>query len=614
MISSGFKEYIVMCNDINGTISRVLTLSTRGIATAMVASVLYGGLAFAVEGDMKNNPLNNVSAIAGGIFDSTSATFNSVKSSGDSFPNTGNIVLIDSTKGIIYAAELFSETAEALPVGKYVAARYIISGNIQRPAINVTFTLNNSATFGGPVGLAIAPGSSGLVKDTTTVPGVTTRQGGIDCRDVLSATADNPTGTVPAGPQAGTGVNSVSVASTGGGNNASSVTYEIRLQHATDSPKDADDGAVPCKIADGAELLLLYTLNAPTLKTAGEKVTLTATFTDVGGPGIPNPTRSVDIAQSKQGVTANITKPTGVGYLSAALEKKEFDTTLSTNPPVVDKTNAVIGYISLVGIVGVKDKSGDDFTLADLSLSDASSSTLVISGGQFAASLGGAEGGRVYIAGGTEINATSVTASEATFTFGNVTPSPLTSISDMGINGAAIRMVINGTTAVNDVATDPLATLTLNLSNGSNILLEDKPLLKFKPAGTECIVYNVPPPSENASDALSIRVTNNSSKEVALTGTMYNLDGTVAFSSQDLLAGKKLAPYATQYLDSQSIVSATGVSSWSGRAVLVIFSQSSDIEVLAMLRSQHIVLQNGQKGGDLSNISTGATGSSCTTN
>jgi len=93
-------------------------------------------------------------------------------------------------------------------------------------------------------------------------------------------------------------------------------------------------------------------------------------------------------------------------------------------------------------------------------------------------------------------------------------------------------------------------------------------------------------------------VTNDSAIAGKLMGKFFGMDGTMMWSG-DLMA-EELQPGVTTRLENDSLATTMGIT-WEGRS-----STIPEMEVMALIR------QNGIKFAPLSNLSTGAHGTSCT--
>jgi hypothetical protein len=100
----------------------------------------------------------------------------------------------------------------------------------------------------------------------------------------------------------------------------------------------------------------------------------------------------------------------------------------------------------------------------------------------------------------------------------------------------------------------------------------------------------------------SIRVTNKTGIDGKLTAILYDKDGNILGGPVTLIEAMK--PGVTEVFDSWVIRDKlTGGTAFPGRAMMVITSTLSKMEMLALLRHE--------PGGPLTNVSIGASGASC---
>jgi len=239
----------------------------------------------------------------------------------------------------------------------------------------------------------------------------------------------------------------------------------------------------------------------------------------------------------------------------------------------------------------------------------ADNSKLKVTGGQFQASRNSP--GKVFInaTSGTSqanISADFVTQDSAGdwSALWNLDSTEMASIATA--SPAYISIQTDGVAEVNTVENAPHGAFTIDFNNAAykDITVEGD-LRKISKDGTVCTVYQIPPPSTTTgADLMSIRITNDSSIAAKITGTLYDMDGTILGTANTGLDAAELPPGATLRIDSNKLAAAFGVT-WKTRAVLKITSILPQMEVMALIRQQGIPF------APLSNISTGAKGTSC---
>ncbi len=347
-------------------------------------------------------------------------------------------------------------------------------------------------------------------------------------------------------------------------------------------------------------IMLLYKLgNTKALSSAGEKINMEVTLKTRSSGKIVSSGRSITVATSKAGVkTAELrTIESGDVKISVITDSKEFT---GSGKPFVGTTEARIGYLNLDNTSGVKAADGyTDFEIGGDGAS-ADKSTLVITEGQFAASLT-APKGKVYInANGKSFDADTVTETEATW---NLQDAELRDIADAPEDTTYIQFIVDGEKAINVPENTPVGTLTLDFADTTTTdLTIDSALLRIKKDGTICQVYNVP--NSTAADALSIRITNDSASAGKLTATLIDMEGTqVIPAGTELFGGEEIQSLETKRISAADLETLAGTS-WEKRARLVISSTLPKLEVLTVLR-QNV------PGAPLTNLSLGASGKSC---
>ena len=299
---------------------------------------------------------------------------------------------------------------------------------------------------------------------------------------------------------------------------------------------------------------------------------------------------------------------TGTVKISVSDNSKKFT---GNGNPFVSETTARIGYLKITnhsGGSGNPNIMGSDgetlFKVGETGdgalnvTGESTGSTLVISGGQFAASK--TAPGQVFLNATTaKVVANPVEDEAATF---KLTDADFPNLStDTNI---AIQMTADGSTAINTVENQPEATLKLDFKEAYVKDIEVGPvkLRQIGKDGTVCVVYIVPA-SSVAIEKINIRITNDSQEAGTLEGKLYNTEtgdligsGFLNGTDDPLGAGKTVVYQATHLEDK--------IGTWEGRAMLEIISTLPSLEVLPLMRNQ-------RDRSLLTNIGKGATGSSC---
>jgi len=371
------------------------------------------------------------------------------------------------------------------------------------------------------------------------------------------------------------------------------------------------------------QLMMLYKLtDLGALATTGETVKMTAEMRMPTLGVMVNPTRQITVAKSAQAVTGNIVPLAPTVLISVSSKSTQFS---GEGEAFVNAYAANIGKLTLKDARGMstdipmKEDAVNPFSIGTNVL--ASGSVLTVTYGQFSASQ--ALPGKVFVKGvspgGAEISADQVTTDvDGNWTaIWNLDSTDLNTIL-ADAKGAYIGMRVDGNTSINSNTNDqnPHAKLDLDFDNTA---YQDKSvegdLLRIAKDGTTCIIYVVPPHNPDVpADVLNIRITNDSSIADIPKGTMYDVDGNVLFAGQDLFE-TPLGPGATAYLTNEKLnqfVEDAG-NKWptddgKRRTMLRIESTISKLEVLALVRQRNAA---GGAIGPLSNLSVGATGTSC---
>ncbi|OQY47856.1 MAG: hypothetical protein DRR08_26690 [Candidatus Parabeggiatoa sp. nov. 2] len=517
-----------------------------GVAIAAALS-LQVGVAQAA-GSFKNVSQASTGTVDAAAGDGKILTDNILVASFDNI-SSGSLLLDVPATGIIYATELFGgESSPTLPKTKMAAVLYTVDGPIDKN-FNMRFTLS-AGKFAEDPNLAISD------KDN-------------DYKTLIGKTS--------------------------GGKGSNSVNFFVSAQSN--------------KLGTDDQLMLAYQITeANEALATGGFVKLTAELKTPSDLPV-NPPREVTIATSKQAVTAELTiEDTGTVKISVSDNSKKFT---GNGNPFVSETTARIGYLKITnhsGGSGNPNIMGSDgetlFKVGETGdgalnvTGESTGSTLVISGGQFAASK--TAPGQVFLNATTaKVVANPVEDEAATF---KLTDADFPNLStDTNI---AIQMTADGSTAINTVENQPEATLKLDFKEAYVKDIEVGPvkLRQIGKDGTVCVVYIVPA-SSVAIEKINIRITNDSQEAGTLEGKLYNTEtgdligsGFLNGTDDPLGAGKTVVYQATHLEDK--------IGTWEGRAMLEIISTLPSLEVLPLMRNQ-------RDRSLLTNIGKGATGSSC---
>jgi hypothetical protein len=375
-------------------------------------------------------------------------------------------------------------------------------------------------------------------------------------------------------------------------------------------------------LEQGDQLMLLYKLsNVGILADPTQKINMTVDLKTGGAVDtLVNPRRTVTVAKSAKALDVSLVSLDDV-KLNIAVSSGNTKFIGTAPVSYINDTTAAIGRFKIKSnsTTAKPIATTDGFTEFKISSSAvmADKSKLVITGGQFAAS--NSNPGKVQLdLGSTTIAANQITMDSAGewSAIWNLTTSQLSSISDpvnntkVDANGdpsALIEIKVDGVTEINSVENAPLGVLTIDFDNSSyqDISTDEVELRKISKDGNVCTVYAVPPPAKGVrgADVINIRITNDSSVSGKLLGKLYSKDGGEPIWTGDLMA-EELRPQATVRITSDELATLSGVT-WDGRAVLKISSTIPNMEVMALIR------QNGLPFAPLSNLSTGARGTSC---
>lgn len=373
-------------------------------------------------------------------------------------------------------------------------------------------------------------------------------------------------------------------------------------------------GAINDSLTTGDKITLTYNItNAQALKEAGQKVNMSLEGKTTQLVQVFRP-ETVAVATATQGVKATIAPvqtAQGMAKIAVAKGETEFSGSVSTSPVGTYQNKQLVKLGTLYLANETKAVAKDCTTvwkIGDTGAQAGSSkkTTFSITNGQFAASA--TTPGQVYLETGgvATVDNTGVTA---TWTLSDDSLKNMAAASTIGI-----FMQLDGKTAVNTPEDAPLATLTIDYDTDGyqTITYPSVELPKIKRDGTVCTVYNVP--ATGAADTLSIRVTNTSNTEGVITGALYGTDGTELIAKgTDLLqnmTANTIKKGQTIRLSSEDLVTLAGGTAWTGRAILRMTSNLTNMEVLALLR-QNLADGTTDPNAPLTNMSQDASGSTC---
>ncbi|HIE02497.1 MAG TPA: hypothetical protein EYP59_19805 [Thiotrichaceae bacterium] len=336
---------------------------------------------------------------------------------------------------------------------------------------------------------------------------------------------------------------------------------------------------------------------AGVLSVAGTPIKLDVVFaTASGGTGIPDEPKSVSVASSGVGAEIELKKDQTAG--DVAIDVARGGTVFLGG---LDDTTVSLGTVNISNPSNkLKNKNGTldwDFS--------ASEGTLTVRDGIFAASTPES----VYldlVSPQTEYNAPSGTSSTGDIKADSVDATEATwklssdELNQIYTSTTAVPIIVkaNGTSIINENGNPPNATFTIKYATDA---VYSGKLRHIERNGMVCKLYNIPNP--DATDALSIRVTNKTALTGLVLGTLTAMDTTALFTNETLV--EALAPQNTVRLGIDDLVAKLpeGTTSWAGRAVLTLNSDLTDIEIFGLVRNK--------AGGPLMNMSLDASGNAC---
>lgn len=514
--------------------------------------------------------LNALGSDTAGFNLSLQAAYTAASNAGNATTGLPTTTVIGWTgKSTVYASEIFGSgfASEKLPSVNTAAVYYAIDGSINVTKFDAKFTLDNGAVFG----------------------------------DTPTACLDYDTGTACTALSILGGDKSTS----GGGSGKNYVVFQI------DTAGNPITATTASHTTDA--IVLMYNItSANALATSGSKIQMTATMR-TPDPGYDvNPSSTITIAESKQGVKVELAPDTGTeaddDRITVASGGLEFAFTEATNEAKignlkVSNTCASDNCTAGATISQTFAHTTNGYTAWQVGTTgdaavDSTKSTFTITGGQFAASV--TAPGKVELTdGSTTISTQATDAETAVFKLTGANFVSLTGFS----TGADINIIADNKNPVNLVENAPIGQLAIAYSNTKfqTITYPSVELKKIKQDGTRCTIYNVPAPG--SADIVAIRITNDSGVDDIVNATLYSGDGTEIFPATPLNNGDAIEAGATLAVFGEDLAK---LGTWTGRGVLVLTTELPSMEVLGLLR------EADNNAAPLTNLSTGATGSGCT--
>ncbi len=349
----------------------------------------------------------------------------------------------------------------------------------------------------------------------------------------------------------------------------------------------------------------------------GKKTIVVATGTD--------PLKEVTLAETLNTQIKIATAEGSTGFIS---------TGTTTSDEYLGASEVIFGYLTIKNnLEAVADDGytpwqlgGTGFTAGHNATTGVNTMLTVKAGGQFAASLTGSKG-LVYLrtlgATGNMIpggEAKSVTETEATW---ELTDDALQAITTAEKVGLVIKA--DGATMINVPEEDfPTAELTLSYAATNSMKDIKYPggdsdgvvLTKYRQDGTICWVYNVAFPA--ATDEINVRITNDSTTEGCVKGSLFEKDGTPVGTGAVELGCVQGG--ATLYIGSAKIADLFNLPpDKGGRGIMLVTSTLPKMEMLSMLRAKSPVCYGPacsppNNYNPLTNMSVGAHGVACIPN
>lgn len=278
---------------------------------------------------------------------------------------------------------------------------------------------------------------------------------------------------------------------------------------------------------------------------------------------------------------------------NAVIDVKEASKKFVVAAPTTTTTTALVGSVSYNAAnspaTAANSKSGVALTPANV----ITTATITISGPVNGAAKFGLDADQCN-GGGAPLY--SVAPSGGTVTFSSVTPAQIAA----GLN---VCMYLNGTNVLD------AGQLTLQLSGKAvttpgtwvPVFGDAQNIHLLKKNGSSYRVLNIPNPTNG--DQAFIRLYNPNNFETIVRGTMYSQDGAQLGTTQILdpaATGTSLKPYEVRIITAPNLATLFGVTTWTGRARLVVDAEADKFQVQALMRgpSQVLVNMSGQTSAE----------------
>jgi hypothetical protein len=200
--------------------------------------------------------------------------------------------------------------------------------------------------------------------------------------------------------------------------------------------------------------------------------------------------------------------------------------------------------------------------------------------------------------------ATKVEADQATWTLDGTGAGDLVAAC---VGGCDIVVEVDAETSIEPLSEAPTAIVGIDYDSGYQKSLKKK-LLHIKRNGAVCTLYNVI--GEGGADLLSVRITNDSSREGIVWGTLRGMDGKALFTQEplvgtaDALFTDSLKPHQSVRITEKDLVKlAPTFAGKRGTLTLSSNIPADSMEVFGLVRNKN--------GGPLMNLSTGASSNGC---
>ena len=361
-----------------------------------------------------------------------------------------------------------------------------------------------------------------------------------------------------------------------------------------------------------------YVLDASGLNSQGAISHCTLTVSGAGGTGgitLNSGSNNSSVTVTVSGNGLLVGTPVGFSTAGAIMTAAQ-----GVNATAIAGLTAVLdvvsGYVNFISANNSTDASGDmdaflgyvqyvattatrTLVSAAATASDVASSGSITVGGTFVAGISNVTGAYIFQAatGVATPSATVCSAAAAgnvtgtmntaagTVTF-NVTSTMIgDGTSGSPVSGVVLCAHVPGSTRMTPGTVTVSFSATSKTGYTANTATSNSDLAVVGKNGVTRTAWNVPAPS--SSDQAYIRVYNTSSLAGKVTGTLYGQDGTALCSNVTLITS--LASMAVDILDVNDIATACGVSSWTGRAYLVMDGEMPTMVVTPLVRASGVL-------------------------